>query len=146
MEPRNRCQGINSVSLCSLAGRYDNPIPSRCLAPIEFLKIPALVPVGLFCHSCFNFWSVSTVRTVHTVCGGGGQTNFLNDIGRNSLLGNRKKIAKFLMRTFTCRSTFLYDSNWRSRRDGGFREGGIQMDRLYIDRTGDGEIEEGGCE
>jgi hypothetical protein len=32
----------------------------------------------------------------------------LNDIGRNSLLGNRKKIAKFLMRTFTCRFTFLY--------------------------------------
>ncbi len=32
-----------------------------------------------------------------------------NDIGRNFLLGNRKKIAKFLMRTFTCRSTFLYD-------------------------------------
>ncbi len=24
------------------------------------------------------------------------------------MLGNRKKIAKFLMRTFTCRSTFLY--------------------------------------
>ena len=37
MEPRNRCQGINSASLCSLAGRYDNPVPSRCLAPIEFL-------------------------------------------------------------------------------------------------------------
>jgi hypothetical protein len=33
----------------------------------------------------------------------------LNDIGRNSLMGNRKKIAKFLMRTFTCRSTFLYE-------------------------------------
>jgi hypothetical protein len=32
----------------------------------------------------------------------------LNDVGRNSLLGNGKKIAKFLMRTFTCRSTFLY--------------------------------------
>jgi hypothetical protein len=29
-------------------------------------------------------------------------------IGRNCLLGNGKKIAKFLMRTFTCRSTFLY--------------------------------------
>jgi hypothetical protein len=42
MEARNRCQGINSASLCSLAGRYDNPIPSRCLAPIEFLQIPAL--------------------------------------------------------------------------------------------------------
>jgi hypothetical protein len=26
------------------------------------------------------------------------------------LLGHRKKIAKFLMRTFTCRSTFLYAS------------------------------------
>jgi hypothetical protein len=32
----------------------------------------------------------------------------LIDIGRNCLLGNRKKIAKFLMRTFTYRSTFLY--------------------------------------
>ncbi len=31
-----------------------------------------------------------------------------SDIGRNCLLGNRKKIAKFLMRTFTCCSTFLY--------------------------------------
>jgi hypothetical protein len=35
----------------------------------------------------------------------------LNDIGRNCLLGNRKKIAKFLMRIFTCRSTFLYESS-----------------------------------
>jgi hypothetical protein len=34
-----------------------------------------------------------------------------SDIGRNCLLGNRKKIAKFLMRTFTCRSTFLYGSH-----------------------------------
>jgi hypothetical protein len=42
MEPRNRFQGINSASLCSLAGRYDNPIPTRCLALIDFLKIPAL--------------------------------------------------------------------------------------------------------
>ncbi len=41
------------------------------------------------------------------------QTNIwiLNDIGRNSLLGKRKKIAKFLMRTLTYRSTFLYDAN-----------------------------------
>jgi hypothetical protein len=31
----------NSASLCSLAGRYDNPIPTRCLAPIDCLKIPA---------------------------------------------------------------------------------------------------------
>ncbi len=33
---------MNSASLCSLAGRYDNPIPPRFIAPINFLKIPAL--------------------------------------------------------------------------------------------------------
>jgi hypothetical protein len=32
---------MNSARLCSLAGRYKNPIPPRCLAPIDFLKIPA---------------------------------------------------------------------------------------------------------
>ncbi len=42
MEPRNRFQGMNSASLCSLAGRYDNPILPRFLAPIDCLKIPAL--------------------------------------------------------------------------------------------------------
>jgi hypothetical protein len=42
MEPRNRFSGINSASLCSLAGRYDIPLPTRCLAPIDFLKMPAL--------------------------------------------------------------------------------------------------------
>ena len=33
---------MNSASLCSLVGRYDNPIPTRFLAPIDCLKIPAL--------------------------------------------------------------------------------------------------------
>jgi hypothetical protein len=42
MGPRNGFQGMNSASLCSLAGRYENPIPPWCLAPIDFLKIPAL--------------------------------------------------------------------------------------------------------
>ncbi len=42
MGPRNWFQGMNSASLYSLAGRYDNPIPPRFLAPIDFLKIPAL--------------------------------------------------------------------------------------------------------
>jgi hypothetical protein len=32
---------MNFSSLCSLAGRYDNPIPPRFLASIESLKIPA---------------------------------------------------------------------------------------------------------
>jgi hypothetical protein len=42
MEPRNPFQGMNSASLCSLLGRYDNPIPPWFLAPIDCLKIPAL--------------------------------------------------------------------------------------------------------
>ncbi len=37
----NRFQGTNSARLCSLAGRYDNPIPSQFLAPIAWLKISA---------------------------------------------------------------------------------------------------------
>jgi hypothetical protein len=45
MDPMNRFQGIKSASLCSLAGRYDNPIPTRFLAPIDCLKIPALFPL-----------------------------------------------------------------------------------------------------
>ncbi len=38
MGPQNWFQGMNSASLCSLAGRYENPIPPRSLAPIGFLK------------------------------------------------------------------------------------------------------------
>jgi hypothetical protein len=47
-----RSPGIDSTSLCSQAGRYDNPIPSRFLAPIDCSKIPAqscnrvFVPAG----------------------------------------------------------------------------------------------------
>ncbi len=33
---------MNSACLCSLAGRYYNPLPPRFLAPIDSLKIPAL--------------------------------------------------------------------------------------------------------
>ncbi len=36
-------QGIFSASLCSLAGRYDNPTPTRFLVPTDCLKIPAQV-------------------------------------------------------------------------------------------------------
>jgi hypothetical protein len=39
-------QAENSASLCSLAVRYDNPIPTRFLAPIDCLKIPALDVLG----------------------------------------------------------------------------------------------------
>jgi hypothetical protein len=45
--------GVYSASLCSLAARYDNAIPTRFLAPIDSLKIPAQgifasVPVFLY--------------------------------------------------------------------------------------------------
>jgi hypothetical protein len=36
-----RFQGINTNILCSLAGQYDYPIPTRFLAPIDCLKIQA---------------------------------------------------------------------------------------------------------
>jgi hypothetical protein len=32
---------IDSASLCSPAGQYDNPIPTRFIAPIDCSKIPA---------------------------------------------------------------------------------------------------------
>ena len=41
MEPRIHFQGMNSTSLCSLAGRYDKPIPTWFLAPTCCLNIPA---------------------------------------------------------------------------------------------------------
>jgi hypothetical protein len=50
MEPRNRFQGMNSASLCSVAGRYDNPITSQFLALIDSLKIPAQDKIVLYRH------------------------------------------------------------------------------------------------
>ena len=105
-----------------------------------------LVPVGLFCHSCFNLCSLFNRQTnlekckqlekiaKNSKCIGRGKTSekrdiqlllsliflflgcfwgevsnslILNDIGRNFLLGSRKKIAKCLMKTFTCRSSCM---------------------------------------
>jgi hypothetical protein len=43
MEPGNWFQRMNFASLCSQAGRYDNPVPTRFLASIDCLKIPALI-------------------------------------------------------------------------------------------------------
>ena len=51
-----------------------------------------------FCLCSFCFWGVVSNSWIW----------ILNDIGRNFLLGNRKKTAKCLMRPSTCRSTFLY--------------------------------------
>jgi hypothetical protein len=38
---------MNTASLCSLAGRYGNPIPTRFLAPIDCTKILALLSYWL---------------------------------------------------------------------------------------------------
>jgi hypothetical protein len=40
-EVKNRFQGISSASICNLADRYDNPIPTLFLASKDCLKIPA---------------------------------------------------------------------------------------------------------
>jgi hypothetical protein len=42
-ELKNRFHGTISARLCSLAGRYDNPIPTRFFAPIDCLKSPTQV-------------------------------------------------------------------------------------------------------
>jgi hypothetical protein len=47
-EPKNRFHGIISASLCSLAGRNDNPIPTLFLSPINCSKIPAQIVVTRF--------------------------------------------------------------------------------------------------
>jgi hypothetical protein len=39
-ESKNRFQGFNFANY-SLTGRYDNPLPTQFLAPIDRLKIPA---------------------------------------------------------------------------------------------------------
>jgi hypothetical protein len=52
---------MNSASLCSLTGRY--PIPTRFLASIDCLKIPAPLPSPMAGLQRQYFW---------TGCGGGG--------------------------------------------------------------------------
>ncbi len=56
--PRSDSKGPIFGRLCSLAGRYDNPIPTRLLAPVDCLKIPAQFGASclLTCQSPNN-WS-----------------------------------------------------------------------------------------
>ncbi len=61
---------MNSASLCSLAGRYDNPLPPRFLAPIDSLKIPAqkcsVGPQIHKVHTYTEYHSVSPLVGGHT--------------------------------------------------------------------------------
>jgi hypothetical protein len=52
------------------------------------------------------FISIFMIQILHNIT----NSRIFSDIDRNCLLGNRKKIAKFLMKTFTCHSAFLYAS------------------------------------
>ncbi len=52
------------------------------------------------------FIPIFMIQILHNIT----NCRIFSDIGWNCLLGNRKKIAKFLMRTFTCWSTFFYGS------------------------------------
>jgi hypothetical protein len=49
---KNRLQGTNSARLCSLAGKFGNPVPTRFLAPIDYLKIPALDIISRDLNKC----------------------------------------------------------------------------------------------
>jgi hypothetical protein len=56
---------MNSASLCSLEGRYDSPIPTWFLAPIDCLKILAQVSSSRASSQCeenpiyvFLFWEL----------------------------------------------------------------------------------------
>jgi hypothetical protein len=62
MEPRNRFQGMNSASLCSLVGRYNNPIPYWFLATIDCLQIPVAdrASISWFPTAWLHRWSWDT--------------------------------------------------------------------------------------
>jgi hypothetical protein len=70
-------QGMNSASLFSLAGRYDNPLPPRFLAPIASLKIPARFSVGNLPE--FLGWEERSGRCLHLL------TEYLIDTGLSAL-------------------------------------------------------------
>ncbi len=105
--------------------------------PIFAVCLPGPRGARLFCHSCFNLCSVFrkafNLYLYFLNFLGCQMGSFLSDTFFKSFsstvnmfisiliqilqqlnffvisaLGNRKKTAKFLMRTFTCRSTFLY--------------------------------------
>ncbi len=100
-ETKNRFNGINSASLCGLAGRYDDPIPTGFLASIDCLKIPALFSTGTLLFSFSprkkgnSLVSSQEARknTVYFRCEKPGNPTISTREGR-------KKIPQFFSRTF----------------------------------------------
>ncbi len=52
-----RSPGIDSASLCSLSGRYDNPAPTRFLVPIVIVHNPK-IPAQLFLRYPWLQWDL----------------------------------------------------------------------------------------
>ncbi len=61
-EANNLFQGTNYARLCSLAGRYDNPIPSRFLALIDCFNIPAQVKTTITSLKTTNSRGIPTQK------------------------------------------------------------------------------------
>ncbi len=93
-----------SISAVSLTGRktWQNVDSKRRLQIIQNVRVQEgerhqkKGTSSCFCLCSFCFWGEVSHSWISS------------DMGENFLLGNRKKIAKFLMRTFACHSTFLY--------------------------------------
>ncbi len=69
-EPKNRFRGTNLARLWSLAGRYDNPIPTRFLASIVFptyepsarlSSLPRSLHTGLVFAAFLKIWISSSI-------------------------------------------------------------------------------------
>ncbi len=83
---------------------------------LNFFPSVCLVPAGHLCYTGFSLCVLTNLSVypsclcLCSFCFWEKYSNswIWNDIGRNCLLGHRKKIAKFLMRIFTSRFTFLF--------------------------------------
>ncbi len=73
--PKNRLRNP-SASLCSLVGRYDNPIPILFLAPIDCSKIPAQWSHLSCCKGSLGI--ILRVLRLKPKGGGGGGCGFLS--------------------------------------------------------------------
>ncbi len=88
---------IAYYSKCTGREKHQKKETNLTVLSFQICVVTNVLPHNCLCLCSFCFW------------GDVSNSWILNYIGRNSLLGNRKKIVKFLMRTFTCSSTFLYE-------------------------------------
>ena len=83
----------------------------QCLKVINLTKLLSGPRIFKLLNLCGNqLISIPRCLCLCSLCFWGKYSNsrIFNDIGRNCFQGHIKKIAKFLMRTFACRSTLIY--------------------------------------